>query len=546
MRHGIIFKIARFFLGVFLFLAFFESLLYLGGKSFMIFQNNIHNAAVKEKGEYRILCLGESLTALGGEKSYPKQLEEVLNARQNKIHFTVINKGMPAGTTDQALAHIDEYLNEYQPDMVTSMIGRNDVPKEQLTFTTKQSTRFYENLRTWRLAKKLLARVLHPANEGFQAEIKTEPISEFDKKLAATENALARKPYAEGYQKLGVLFRAAENYKKAQEALEKAVALDPELYEAWGFLGLVYREQQYYDQAIKVFERIINSGGKAENYKFRIYNYLAETYKAKGDFENTEKFYKVAISLLPAHPDAYGSLGNLYLEQERFEEAEEMFTKQIRVNPRAVNIYGRLAHCFRRVGKDKEAFLLLKEGLALNPNSPVLYAELGNWMIENKRFAEAERVLLKGLELMPKFGEGINFDFETPLLRCYEEQGKKEEAQTLRKALTKSRKKLKVHTEENYLKISQRLTEKGVTLVAVQYPLVDIKILKETLKAQKGIFFVDNKTSFEAALAKEGFDFYFVDRFFADFGHCTARGNQLIAENIAAVILDQKFGIKNR
>lgn len=74
-----------------------------------------------------ILCIGESTTAWGGDDSYPAQLQDILNAIQAQRRFRVINKGMPASTTDEILDVLPRYLTQYKPDYVLAMVGINDV-----------------------------------------------------------------------------------------------------------------------------------------------------------------------------------------------------------------------------------------------------------------------------------------------------------------------------------------------------------------------------------------------------------------------------------
>ena len=89
-------KIGLILFGLFLSVALLESGLRLGGFIFYSAQAHRNWQATKQKGTYRILCLGESTTALGGDDSYPSQLEEILNQSNIGIKFSVINRGRPA------------------------------------------------------------------------------------------------------------------------------------------------------------------------------------------------------------------------------------------------------------------------------------------------------------------------------------------------------------------------------------------------------------------------------------------------------------------
>ena len=90
--------------------------------------------------------------------------------------------------------------------------------------------------------------------------------------------------------------------------------------------------------------------------------------------------------------------------------------------------------------------------------------------------------------------------------------------------------------------IKEILTKKGIKLVCVQYPMRSIEPLKKIfIGDEEGIIFVDNEKIFRDAVKKEGNTAYFKDMFSGDFGHCTYKGNKLLAENIANTILKEVF-----
>jgi hypothetical protein len=69
-----------------------------------------------------------------------------------------------------------------------------------------------------------------------------------------------------------------------------------------------------------------------------------------------------------------------------------------------------------------------------------------------------------------------------------------------------------------------------------------IESLKKIFQGNdKGIIFVDNEKIFKDAVARNGYRDYFRDIFGGEFGHCTEKGNRLLAENIADAILREAF-----
>ena len=126
----------------------------------------------------------------------------------------------------------------------------------------------------------------------------------------------------------------------------------------------------------------------------------------------------------------------------------------------------------------------------------------------------------------------------------YEEMGKPELAKEYaKKANTARLGYYKPVTVNNYHKLKEVLDKRGIRLVCVQYPMRNIGPLKRIFEGnEEGIIFVDNERIFRDAVKKDGSRAYFKDMFGGDFGHCTPKGNRILAENIASIILREVFG----
>src|SRR6185503_12635554 len=83
-----------------------EGALRLGGWVFLHAQETRNRASLRAPGALRIVCLGESTTAMGGGDSFPSQLDRILNARRKR--FSVVSKAVPAIDTDRILAGVPE------------------------------------------------------------------------------------------------------------------------------------------------------------------------------------------------------------------------------------------------------------------------------------------------------------------------------------------------------------------------------------------------------------------------------------------------------
>ena len=99
-------------------------------------------------------------------------------------------------------------------------------------------------------------------------------------------------------------------------------------------------------------------------------------------------------------------------------------------------------------------------------------------------------------------------------------------------------------TARNYQHLRRIISGRNIQLVCVQYPMRSLDNLKRIFPDNDDIVFVDNEKIFKKAVRIDGYNKYFEDVFAGDFGHCTRRGNRLLAENIADIILSEVFAIK--
>ena len=217
---------------------------------------------------------------------------------------------------------------------------------------------------------------------------------------------------------------------------------------------------------------------------------------------------------------------------------EDSFKEAIEVNPKNGNACFELGRLYRDQDKFPQAEDAFKKAIELNPKNDDAYVELG-WLYQDQyKLSQAEDLLKKAIELNPKNDRAYR-----SILILYEEIGKPE----LAKEYAEKTNRLRLGyynpvTVNNYRKLKEILDRKGIRLVCVQYPMRNVESLKKIFEKDEGIIFVDNENIFKEALKKASYKEYFRNMFGGDFGHCTQKGNQLLAENIANTILREIFG----
>jgi tetratricopeptide (TPR) repeat protein len=153
------------------------------------------------------------------------------------------------------------------------------------------------------------------------------------------------------------------------------------------------------------------------------------------------------------------------------------------------------------------------------------------------KFSQAEEAYKKAIEV-----KKLQRDWAA-LSVLYHEIGKPELAkECAKKAEALRSKHYNLIIVNNYLKLKSILDKRGIKLACVQYPMRSIEPLKKIFQGnEQGIVFVDNEMIFKDVVEKTSYSDYFSDAFGGDFGHCTNKGNKLLAENIANAILKEAF-----
>jgi tetratricopeptide (TPR) repeat protein len=212
------------------------------------------------------------------------------------------------------------------------------------------------------------------------------------------------------------------------------------------------------------------------------------------------------------------------------------YSNQHRLFPQRIEL--QQVYAEEKDAQTSEALLKFKKAIELNPTNDDAYLGLGKLYQDQSRFSEAEELYKKAIEPNPKddriYGALEVLFREMDNLRLAREYGKK--AKELRSSYYYP------ITTDNYNKLKAVLDKRGITYVCVQYPMRNLEPLKKIFQGNaEGIIFVDNEQLFKDVLKKTSYREYFWDMFGGEFGHCTEKGNRLLAESIANTILKEVF-----
>lgn len=559
LRRNIGRKVVVVLLGLVFALFLLEIGLRLSGAFFAWQQDSRNRRALEEGGEFVVLCVGESTTAMSyqGDPSYPEVLEEILNERVGERKFTVINRGVPASDSSVLISQLEPNLEKYKPRIVVAMMGANDQEGGAIPWNgtpVAERTGFPYTLRVYRLAALLAhqylgsegqkpgkpilpggrgrppmrggtpggpmpggsgGKVARPTDQDLSMPwVMTDPRSW----KSLVERPVVMKSKAETVTRIDE--RIFDHLQRARRALSggrnsdsekilfEAIAVCPECGDAPFQLAQQYEQARRPDEADAMYRRAIEANPMAEFY----YQLYARFLLIEKRLEDAERVARKAMELSPDHEFAYITLGQVLEEQGRVAEAESMFLKAYEMVPRADGsspwhrVFKSLAEFWDRHDRHAELEAAYLKALKEAPEDEFLLGRLGRFYEKKGRFADAAPYLQRANDLrVERF---------SPLSRM------------------------------SYRRMQEMLGERGITLVAVQYPGRPLRALERLIGSGNGVFFVDNEETFRQALADNSYDDIFVDHCYGDFGHATREGNTLLASNVADVILRQVLGLE--
>jgi tetratricopeptide (TPR) repeat protein len=408
---------------------------------------------------------------------YPPFLERILNQRNMGVRFSIINKGLGHTTTTTILAELESNLDAYYPAMVMTMMGANDMGP-YIPHEEVAVSKIVIFLKSFRTYK--LIRLLW-----------------FDIMTEAREMRLQAQIYLSGI-KLKDAHTVQTSIGLTEASLKKAIELNP--------------QNDY------------------------AYTELGNSYLIQGKFSQAEDALKQAIALNPQNERAHVELGRCYREQGKFFQVEDLLKKAIELNPQNDDPYIRLGTFYITQRKFFLAEAPLKKAIELSPQNDRAYIKLARLYLGRGKPSQAEDLLRKVSELK-------NERAYRALSAVYRELGKPELAKVyVEKADRLRLEEFNPITAQNYRRLKDILDKRGIRLVCVQYPIRSIVPLKRIFQGkEEDIIFVDNERIFRDAVNRDGYDTYFQDAANGDYGHCTDKGNKLLAENIANTILKEVF-----
>jgi len=231
----------------------------------------------------------------------------------------------------------------------------------------------------------------------------------------------------------------AQDYKKAAGFYEEAVAADPELSQAYFFLGNSYdnlykpskkgepANDELLTKAVENYQKAaekLSASPDPNNKKLGTLSlqYLVASYGPDklNDPAKAEPVVQKMIQLEPGEPANYFALAKIYEDAGAYEEAEKILQAAKQAKPSDPAVYMTLAGYYNRQGQFDKTIQALEERAAKEPNNPEAFYTIATYYWDEAyrdfKLKEAEKKAFVGkgveavdhaLQIKPDYMEAL-------------------------------------------------------------------------------------------------------------------------------------------
>ena len=172
---------------------------------------------------------------------------------------------------------------------------------------------------------------------------------------------------AEAYFLKGMICKEIGQDNKAISSLQTCTEVDPEFYNAYMQLGLIYSKQKD-DIAIQYFENAIRlkEGSREAHYA------MAYHYQRKKEFNKAILEYKKMIALNPKDHEVFFNVGHCYIGLDSLNKAYNHFDLATKIQPQYAGAYYMKGNISEGLGNNAAALKNYQQALNMMPDDSTI------------------------------------------------------------------------------------------------------------------------------------------------------------------------------
>lgn len=194
---------------------------------------------------------------------------------------------------------------------------------------------------------------------------------------------------------IAFIYLAQGDYDTATEYLEKGDKHNPRNVELLFELAFCYEQNQLLEQAIVVYNRIID----IDSYMGEAWFNLGQVYFSRQDFHHALDAYEFALTIDPKDSLACLQKAHVFFQLDRFAEAIETYTeyKEMTSDKWQTDLF--IGECYEKMERFEEAMMHYNLSLEASPRNFEALTGIGVCLLELERFAESIEYIERALGL---------------------------------------------------------------------------------------------------------------------------------------------------
>lgn len=213
-----------------------------------------------------------------------------------------------------------------------------------------------------------------------------------------------RKKDSDLWHILGLIHYKSGHFRKAVEAIKKAIKLNSSVGVYHKNLALSLLSSKKDKQAVSSLKRAIS----IDNYDVQLYRILGKILGGLGQNESAISCYKEGIQYNPEDVDLHNDLSIALLRLGDKKEAFNVFKKALKLEPDNENILINLGNFYQEENNLEKAALYFFKAIEVNPNNAIVHNNIGNTFSKLRQKDKALHHYERALEIDPYFKNPYN------------------------------------------------------------------------------------------------------------------------------------------
>lgn len=198
----------------------------------------------------------------------------------------------------------------------------------------------------------------------------------------------------------------ASRYAEAEASYWRALAQEPNNWQAHNGLGIVLKRQERFEEAEQHhLEALRYFPGTNNADALHIYTNLGALYNSMGKPDRAETIYRELLAIHPEHPGANNNLGNIYLQKGMTDSARAAYHRAISGDSTLVHAHINLSAIHLNADRLDEALYYATQAARYQPQNPRITHHLGRVLEAQKNIYEAENAYRLAIQQAPDFAQ---------------------------------------------------------------------------------------------------------------------------------------------